>query len=94
MERLSQTVFARDDGAWIFSVGERTNAIASCTNTWLARLVSKSKQELGRRHHPDDRPPMRPPHGWDAGGTGDAGLFYERVDRLRKPAISPCAFDV
>ena len=58
------------------------------------RLVSKSNHEIGRRHHSDDRAPMRPPHGRNAGNAGHVGLFDERVNRRRKPALAPGGFHV
>lgn|GEM_PF-5806679 len=48
--------------------------------------------EIGRPHHSDDRTPIRPPHGWDAGDADLAPIFDERVDCRRKPAFAPSGF--
>ena len=56
--------------------------------------VAKSKHELGRRHHSDDRYPIRPPHGWDAPDADLVPIFDERVDRRRKPTLVPGVFHV
>ena len=56
--------------------------------------VAKSKRELCLRHHSDDRPPIRPPHGWDAPNADLVPIFDERVDRRRKPALVPGGFHV
>jgi hypothetical protein len=60
----------------------------------LGRFVSKSKHEIGRRHHPNDRAPMRPPHGRDTGDTCHVRLFDERVDHRRKLPLVPGGFHV
>ncbi len=58
------------------------------------RVVLQSNHEIGRWHHPDDRAPMRPPHGRNAGNAGRVALFDERIDRRRKPALAPGGFHV
>ena len=58
------------------------------------RVVLQSNHEIGRWHHSDDRAPMRPPHGRNAGNAGSVALFDERINRRRKPAFAPGGFHV
>jgi hypothetical protein len=53
------------------------------------RLVARSKHKLGWRHQSDDRPPIRPRHGWDAPDADLVPVFHEGVDRRRKLALVP-----
>jgi hypothetical protein len=57
-------------------------------------LSAKPAHEIGRRHHADDRAPMRPSHCRYARDAGHAGLFNERVDRRRKAVLVPGGFRV
>src|SRR5262249_40557966 len=55
-------------------------------------FVSKSTREIGRRHHSNDRAPMRPSHCWNAGDTGHLALFHKDVDSGRKSVLVPSGF--